>query len=354
MFLGKLNDRQKEIIEYAEIKELFQTKDVFDFIKDKFNVERLTIVRDLSLLTKELILIKKGKGRAVFYQISKKYLLTKEYNADKYFSIPHNERDIKPFFDNNLIELLTCDIFSKQEIKRLNKAKSDYNKTIKTLEKESPTILKKEWERLIIDLSWKSSEIEGNTYTLLETEFLIKDFTFAKGKDKTEAQMILNHKKVLDFILLNPDYFKEIDIEKIKKIHSLLVEKIDIKNDFRNHPVGITGTLYRPPSKKKEVEQVIKKLLDYTEKTDKFFFKAFIFLIMISYIQPFEDGNKRSARILANSVLYCNNCPMLSYRNVSAIEYKKAMLLFYEQNNISCIKKLFIEQIEFSVKNYFG
>jgi fido (protein-threonine AMPylation protein) len=354
MNINKLNNRQIKIIEFAEKIESFQIKDLLPSIKEEFDVERLTVIRDLSLLTKELILIKKGKGRNIFYQISDKYLLIKNYSVNKYFSVPHNKRDIKPFFDKEVIDLLGNDIFSKKETRRLEKSKIEYDKTIKSLKKESPVIFKKEWERLIVELSWKSSEIEGNTYTLLETEFLIKDLTLAQGKEKAEAQMILNHKKVLDLILLKPDYFKKITIDKIKKTHALLVKDIDIKSDFRNHSVGITGTLYRPLAKKNEIEKIINKLVKKTEKIDNYFLKAFIFMIMIAYIQPFEDGNKRTSRIIANAILHANNSPMLSYRDVDAREYKKAILLFYEQNNISYIKKIFIEQIEFSVNNYFN
>jgi Fic family protein len=259
----------------------------------------------------------------------------------------------RAFFNKEVIDLLESDIFLKEEIKRLENAKIKYDKTVKSLKKESPVIFKKEWERLIIELSWKSSEIEGNTYTLLETEFLIKDFTLAKGKDKAEAQMILNHKKALDFILLKPNYFNEITVNKIKEIHSLLTQDIDIKKDFRNHPVGITGTLYRPMSKRNEIEKIVSELVEKTKKINNHFLKAFIFLVMIAYIQPFEDGNKRTSRIIANAILHANDSPMLSYRDVDAKEYKKAILLFYEQNNISYIKKIFIEQLEFSAHNYF-
>jgi len=354
MNINNLNNRQIRIIEFAEKNKTFQTKDLLSTIKEEFNVQRLTIIRDLSLLADKLILDKKGKGRNIFYQISGRYLLIKDYDVDKYFGVSHNKRDIKPFFDKEVIDLLKDDIFSKEETKRLNKAKVKYDKTVKSLKKESPTIFKKEWERLIIELSWKSSEIEGNTYTLLETEFLIKDFTLAKGKDKTEAQMILNHKKTLDLILLKPNYFKEITVDKIKEIHSLLTQGIDIKKDFRNHPVGITGTLYRPMSKKTEIEKIVNELVVKTKKIDNHFFKAFIFLVMLAYIQPFEDGNKRTSRIISNAILHANSSPMLSYRDVDAREYKKAILLFYEQNNISYIKKIFIEQLEFSVNNYFN
>ena len=346
-----MNNRQQQIIEFAKENQSFKNKNLVVFFNDEYSRE--TITRDLSFLCKQKILNKSGAGAFVVYTLSEAYEILKEIDVKKYFSMPSSNRDVKPLFNKKIINLLNKNIFNKEETERLEKAKNRYNKSVRPLKKESPTIFRKEWERLIIDLSWKSSEIEGNTYTLLETEVLIKDFAFAKGKNKTEAQMILNHKKALDYILLNPDYLKKINIAKIKEIHKLLVEDIGIKIDFRNHPVGITGTIYRPLPKSNEIESAIKALINKMEKIGNPFVRAFVFLIMLAYIQPFEDGNKRTSRIIANAILHSNEIPMLSYRNVEAIEYKKAMLLFYEQNNINYIKKIFIEQMEFSANNYF-
>ena len=86
---------------------------------------------------------------------------------------------------------------------------------------------------------------------------------------------------------------------------------------------------------------------------DNGFEKALLAVIMISYIQPFEDGNKRTGRMVSNALLVAEGICPLSYRSVDSIDYKKAMLLFYEQNNLAAFKKIFFEQIEFSVKNYF-
>jgi len=349
-----LNDRQKFILDLAKKAKAFQTKDIFGEVKGKFNVSRLTVVRDLSFLEKNKIIEKQGAGRAVAYGVAKKYLSLEEIDVEKYFSFPLSERKAKPFFDDDVFSVLDNDLFSEKELKRLNTANKKYARTKDMLSKESPTILRKEWQRLIIELSWKSSEIEGNTYTLLETEALLREMRFAKGKGKAEAQMILNHKKTLDFILANKDYFQNINLDKIKKIHELLTENVEIKKDFRDHPVGITGTIYRPLPKRKEVDTAMGKLVDTLSKISNPFVKAFAVLIMIAYIQPFEDGNKRTSRIIANAVLHANDKAMLSYRNVDAVEYKKAMILFYEKNNIAYIKEMFIAQFEFAVDNYFS
>jgi fido (protein-threonine AMPylation protein) len=349
-----LNERQLAIVDFAKKEKTFQTKDVFLAIGKKFSVERLTIVRDLTYLEKNNILNKEGKGRSVSYQIALKYLALEKIDVNKYFSQPFSEREARPLFNDEIFSILNDGLFSEEEIEILEKNNEKYIETRNKLAKESPAIFRKEWERLIIELSWKSSEIEGNTYTLLETEALIKEMRFAKGKDRAEAQMILNHKKTLDFILTNANYFANIDLDKIIKIHELLTEKIDIKKDFRDHPVGITGTIYRPIPKRKDIEIAMEKLTEALSTATNPFVKAFVVLIMIAYIQPFEDGNKRTSRIIANAILYANDKSMLSYRDVDTIEYKKAMILFYEQNNISHIKEMFIAQFGFAVKNYFS
>ncbi len=349
----KLSERQKAIIDFAREEKTFQTKDAVSIIEKKFVVKRLTVIRDLSFLEKNGALIKQGKGRSVSYKISPRYLALEKIDIREYFSLPFSERKARPLFNDEIFSMLSDDLFSEEEIEKMEKANEKYIKIKNNLAKESPAIFRREWERLIIELSWKSSEIEGNTYTLLETEALIKEMRFAKGKDKAEAQMILNHKKALDFILENKNYFKNVDLDKIKKTHELLTEKIDIKKDFRDHPVGITGTIYRPLPKRKDIESAMEKLTEALLAVTNPFVKAFIVLIMVAYIQPFEDGNKRTSRIIANAILHANDKSMLSYRNIDTVEYKKAMILFYEQNNISYIKEIFIQQFDFAVKNYF-
>ena len=128
---------------------------------------------------------------------------------------------------------------------------------------------------------------------------------------------------------------------------------IAVKN-IRNIMVGITGTKYKPLDNSFQIKEVLKKMVDLINKKELFFEKAFLGLILISYIQAFEDGNKRTARMLSNAILLAHNSIPLSYRIVDIEEYKKASLLFYEINNISYFKQIFIEQFEDAVNNYFN
>ena len=208
-------------------------------------------------------------------------------------------------------------------------------------------------ERLAIDLSWKSSQIEGNTYSLLETEQLLKEKKTASGKSKDEAVMLLNHKEAIDFIVENPDYLKELTVARIENIHGILVKELNVDRNIRRRRVGITGTNYMPLDNEFQIREALEDVCNLVNSRDNIFEKALISLFYISYIQPFNDENKRTARIVSNAQLIgAGYCP-ISFRTVDSIEYKKAMLLFYEQNNITAFKKIFIEQFEFAVNNYF-
>jgi len=126
-----------------------------------------------------------------------------------------------------------------------------------------------------------------------------------------------------------------------------------IKKEIRNDPVRITGTKYRPIDNRADIINYLHKTIDTINSLADPFSKALIAVLMISYIQPFEDGNKRTVRILGNAILLANNVCPLSYRSVKEADYKSATILFYEQNNAVFFKELFMEQFEFAVDNYF-
>ncbi|MEI7502900.1 MAG: Fic family protein, partial [Paludibacter sp.] len=227
------------------------------------------------------------------------------------------------------------------------------NKYTENISQLSDFEYKKELERLAIDLSWKSSQIEGNTYSLLETERLLKEKETAAGKTKEEAIMLLNHKDAIDFIVENPDYLIPLSISKIEDIHGLLTKELAVDKNLRKRRVGISGTNYRPLDNEFQIREALESACEIVNKKDNTFEKALLILLLISYIQPFMDGNKRTARIVSNAILMnYKHCP-ISFRTVDSVDYKKAMLLFYEQNNISRFKEIFLNQFEFAVKTYF-
>jgi Fic family protein len=166
--------------------------------------------------------------------------------------------------------------------------------------------------------------------------------------------MILNHKDAFNEAIQNKSRFLKLDYSDIEYVHTILTKDLGIVRNIRNVGVGITGTKYKPLDNSFQLKEVLQEMILLLNKKENFIEKSFLALILISYIQAFEDGNKRTARMFSNAILLAHNSIPLSYRIVDVEEYKKASLLFYEINNISYFKKIFIEQFEDAVKNYFN
>ena len=349
----KLNKRQELILNYiANEKNAYSVADILVFVeKEERKVSRITVVRDLGLLTDEGFLSREGAGRAVRYRISAQYNLLKKVDVQKYFDVFQDERVIQQRFNNNVFDLLSENIFTVDEQKQLLALHVEFQTHLRNI--ESDTIIKKEFERIMIEFSWKSSQIEGNTYSLLDTEALIKDNKNARGKTEEETRMILNHKNAFNFIMVHRSEFVILSRAKIEHVHSLLVENLHITPNLRKAPVGITGTNYQPLDNQFQIKEAFLRMITLINAKKNFFEKSLLSLVLLSYIQAFEDGNKRTARLISNALLLANKSVPMSYRAVSEVEYKKASILFYEQNNISYFKQVFMSQYEFAVKNYF-
>ena len=293
-----------------------------------------------------------GKARAIRYFITPKAHLLRTVDLDSYYAQDFDKRQVQTGFNFQLIRetLPAIDIFSKEEKARLEKCREMFAAHMVDL---SQTGYNKEMERLGIDLSWKSSEIEGNTYTLLETVNLLKDKIEAKGKRREEAIMLLNHKEALKAIVERPYYFKALSLARIEDIHSILIEELGVERNLRHRRVGISGTLYRPLEVETQIREAIDDMCALVNGKSDPYEKALLALLLIAYIQPFMDGNKRTSRLVSNALLIAHGYCPLSFRSVEASDYRAALLLFYEQNNISAFKRIFIEQAEFAVKEYF-
>ena len=165
--------------------------------------------------------------------------------------------------------------------------------------------------------------------------------------------MLLNHKAALDFVIANPDFMQTLTVRGIDELHSLLVQDLSVQHGIRSHRVGITGTNYRPLDNEFQIREALEDTCCLINSRTNVFDKALLALMLLSYIQAFEDGNKRTARIVSNAILIAYGCCPLSFRTVDSIDYKKALLIFYEQNSLHAFKQLFIGQYEFAVKEYF-
>ena len=313
-------------------------------------VSRITVLRDIEKLLDANLIAKEGRGRSVRYGEIISNNALRYVDVEKYFEKTVDERkNVFEQFNFDLFKTLKH-LFSGAELSELNKLNDEYRKRVK---KMSRTSLFREFERLTIELSWKSSHIEGNTYSLIDTEILIKDKKEAQGHKKEEAVMIWNHKTAFDYVLGNRNNFKEISISKIENIQKLIASDLCVGFGIRKRPVGIIGTRYLPLNNEHQIREALERMVKLVNKIKDPFSKAVLSAALISYIQPFEDGNKRTARIVADAILLAYDICPLSYRSIDESEYKKSVILFYEQNNIRFFKELFIEQFKFAVKNYF-
>lgn len=346
----KSENREIEIIEFIKNHPKCTSHEILDGLN--LNISVATLRRKLQELVAEDLINAIGELKSRKYEISNGYNIIRPIEVDQYFEKEIDERIIQDKFNSELISqtLKNISIFTNTELDQLNNLQEKFKSNSSKLSKSE---YKNELERLAIDLSWKSSQIEGNTYSLLETERLLKDKETAAGKTKDEATMLLNHKDALDFIIKNPNYINPLNVSSIEDIHSILVKELDISRNIRSRRVGISGTNYKPLDNEFQIKEAVESMCTLINSKKNVFEKALLSLVLISYIQPFSDGNKRTARIISNAILINNHFCPISFRTIDSIEYKKAMLVFYEQTNISPFKKVFIGQFEFAVNTYF-
>ena len=234
-----LTERELEIVEYIKNHGNISSKEAYDNISS--NSSYATLKRDLAKLVSQNYIKTQGKGKGTKYFISPVFELVQPMNVEKYYEKEIDEREIKESFNFKIItEVLSYhNVFSKSELETLETLQNNYKSNIAQL---SDNEYKMELERLAIDLSWKSSQIEGNTYSLLETERLLKEKETASGKTKEEAVMLLNHKDALDFIIEHTNYLNPLSVSKIEDIHSILIKELAVEKNLRKRRVGISGT----------------------------------------------------------------------------------------------------------------
>ena len=343
-------DTVREILQFLHYHPLSSRDDIAKGID--FDGSDATMKRLIASGVQDGSIVVEGKARATRYRLSDQAHLLMPLNLDTYFSQDQDKRQVQTSFNFDLIrqQLPVVVLFTDDEMELLNELQAEFRQHISEM---TDNEYRKEMERLGIDLSWKSSQIEGNTYSLLETERLLRESKTADGKTKEEAVMLLNHKDALRFVLDNPDYLQHLTISHIEDIHQLLTKELSVDRGIRHRRVGITGTNYHPLDNEFQIREALRDTCELINGKENVFEKALLTLVLLSYIQAFSDGNKRTARITSNAILIANGYCPLSFRSVDSIDYKKAMLIFYEQNNLYAFKKIFIEQFEFAVREYF-
>ena len=209
--------------------------------------------------------------------------------------------------------------------------------------------------RLLIDLSWASSHLEGNTYSRLDTERLIELGQAAEGKDALETQMILNHKQAIEYLVLDPANAR-VDAATLIALHAFLSDGLmadpSAVGRIRRRAVEIGGSVYLPVALPQRLEElfgiVVRMAADITDP----FEQAFFLMVHVPYLQPFEDVNKRVSRLAANIPFIRHNLCPLSFIDVPQQAYVDAMLGVYELNRVDLLRDVFVWAYERSCQQY--
>ena len=210
-------------------------------------------------------------------------------------------------------------------------------------------------ERLLVDLSWASSRMEGNTYSILETERLIRFGQEASGKDRKDVVMILNHKEAIEYVV---DNLAEITISRsdIFNIHALLADGLltdpAMAGRLRRMPVGISFSSYQPLDDlfaiKEEFDVLVEKAAAITDP----FEQSFFLLVHIPYLQAFEDLNRRTSRVSSNIPLLKSDLAPMSFLTMDDAAYIDGLIGIYELSNVSLLREAYIDCYLASAENY--
>jgi Fic family protein len=211
--------------------------------------------------------------------------------------------------------------------------------------------------RLLIDLSWASSHLEGNTYSRLDTRELIEHGKAARGKAAIETQMILNHRAAIELLVENIDS-AEFNRYTLMNLHSALAENLlpnpADEGRIRRHAVDIGKSVYRPLSSPQQIEEALDALLSKANQIRDPFEQSFFMMVHLPYLQPFADINKRTSRLAANLPLFrANLCP-LTFLDVPEQAYSRATLGLYEMARVELLRDLYVWAYERSTQEYLA
>jgi len=334
-----------------------------------------TLQRDLDRLVKEGRLIVQGKGRATrylfpfeeenqfssilreesaIYKVDPAWLTAEGRRIRYLVNRPLTERtpvgyksDFLDAYQPNRTWYLPAT--TREELARIGYVGSE--------ELPPGTYLKQVLQRLLIDLSWNSSRLEGNTYSLLETERLLQLGEVAEGHKSEEAQMILNHKAALEMLADDPTSIG-FNSHTICNIHALLADNL-IRDPascgrVRSRPVGISGTVFHPMAVPQIIEEKFEQILWVAGEIEDPYEQAFFVMVHLPYLQPFEDVNKRVSRLAANIPLIRHNLCPLSFTGIEQKDYIGGLLGVYELNCVEYLRDVFVWACKSSANQYTG
>ncbi len=317
----------------------------FSDLKNNLDMHESTLVRNLEKLQKSWLLVKQVSWKNTFYKLCgeaqiRKYLETDFFSRPKAAYNPNFLRDYIP----------NTSSFLWDNYRKIQKTiHSDFILNSYDYQSQLRVI-----ETLLIDLSFASSKLEWNTYSYLDTEVLIKYGENAKWKTALETQMILNHKKVLKYIIEEKNNLS-LARKTFFEIHSLLADNILIDSylgNIRSTPVKIWASTYTPLSSQLELDIEFEVFLEKLQLIENPFEQSLFILVFIPYFQVFYDVNKRVSRIACNIPLIKNGLPPLSLLQVSERDYIDAILWVYELNDPSLMAKIYTDNYLLNIERY--
>lgn len=373
-----MKPNQKEINQQLEaIKTVlanFQDGASLEQIKDSidFAIEHRTLQRRLLKLKEESIVTTSGDTRSTRYHLAapaghptEKMIEKKEWKEEdavplheeshrilSLISKPENQRH-HVGYNREFLQSYQPNISNYLNAAEKNKL-AKIGRTSKG-DQPAGTYAREILNRLLIDLSWNSSRLEGNTYSLLDTERLIAMGEAADDKTAIETQMILNHKDAIEFIVQEGD---EIGFNRytILNLHALLSNNLlpdpKASGRLRQFAVGINKSVYTPLAVPQQIEEFFELILEKASQIENPFEQAFFVMVQLPYLQPFDDVNKRVSRLAANIPLNRHNLAPLTFIDVSDKLYIKGLLCVYELNRIELLKDVFLWAYERSAARY--
>ena len=309
-------------------------------------VSETTVWRALKRLVDEGNLEVSGKGPATGYSIAGAAAIR------AYLQQPYNRRRPTSYKKEFLDRYIPNKTFYFAEADRHQMRKAG---TPTALPLPAGTYARRILERLLVDLSWASSRMEGNTYNLLETERLIRFGQEASGKDRKEAVMILNHKEAIQYIV---EHLVDITISRpdLLNIHALLADGLladpAMAGRLRRMPVNIARSSFMPLGDKFAIEEEFDILIEKAAAINDPFEQSFFLLVHIPYLQAFDDINKRTSRIASNIPLLKADLSPMSFLTMNDSAYIDGLIGIYELNNVSLLREAYIDAYMTSAENY--
>jgi Fic family protein len=373
--MAKQQAIQKELADLQTVLARFPDGASIEMIQSMYPVaiaER-TLQRRLATLQQQGVIRTTGQSRAILYHLTKPTetvsdennekatdeksetivpLSTEAQAIQKFIQQPAGNRtpkgydlsfmrNYRPNIDAYLTEAERVRLLKLGQTPQLNQPAGTYARQI--------------LQRLLIDLSWNSSRLEGNTYSLLDTQRLLSQGQEADNKSGADAQMILNHKDAIEFLV---ESVEDIGFNRytITNLHALLSNNLlpdpGAPGRLRTFAVGITNSAYTPLAVPQQIEEVFDLLLAKADQIQDPFEQAFFIMVQLPYLQPFEDVNKRVSRLAANISLNKRNLVPLSFVDVPKDPYIQGLLGVYELQRVDLLKDVFLWAYERSSLRY--